>query len=110
MADNPKDFPESLANLFGLSSLARAGVEPDRVALYLMHYLDHRVARRAAAAAGLPADRVVATAEASGHIAAAGIPIALADALAAGRVGRGDLVCCAAFGAGMSWAALVLRL
>jgi 3-oxoacyl-[acyl-carrier-protein] synthase-3 len=43
-------------------------------------------------------------------MAAAGIPIALADARAAGRVRRGDLVCCAAFGAGMSWAAAVLRL
>ena len=34
----------------------------------------------------------------------------VADALAAGRVRRGDLVCCSAFGAGMSWGAAVLEL
>jgi 3-oxoacyl-[acyl-carrier-protein] synthase-3 len=89
--------------------LERADVTADRVALFLVHYLDPRVARAAAARAGLAADRVVATAEAAGHIAAAGIPIALADALAAGRVRRGDLVCCAAFGAGISWGAVLLR-
>jgi 3-oxoacyl-[acyl-carrier-protein] synthase-3 len=91
-------------------ALARARVDPDRVSLFLLHYFDHRVARRAAAAARLPAERVVATAEAAGHIAAAGIPIALADAVAAGRVGAGDVVCAAAFGAGMAWGATVLRL
>jgi len=90
--------------------LERAGVSAERVALYLVHYLDARVAREAADAAHLPGERVVATAEAAGHIAAAGIPIALADALAAGRVGKGDLVCCVAFGAGMSWGGVLLRL
>ena len=90
--------------------LARADVGVDRIALFLVHYIDHRVARRAAEAAGIPPDRIVATSEAAGHVASAGIPLALADALAAGRVRRGDLVCCAAFGAGMSWAGALLRL
>jgi 3-oxoacyl-[acyl-carrier-protein] synthase-3 len=90
-------------------ALERAGVDRGRVSLYVLHYFDHRVARRAAAAARLPAERVVATAEAAGHVAAAGIPIALADAVATGRVRPGDLVCAAAFGAGMAWGATVLR-
>ena len=90
--------------------LERANVPVERVALFVMHYFDHRVARRAADAIGVPPDRVIATAESAGHIAAAGIPIALADAVTAGRVGRGDLVCCAAFGAGMCWAAALLRM
>ena len=91
-------------------ALERAQVTPDQVALFLVHYLDPRVARRAARAWGAPEERVVATAEAAGHMAAAGIPIVLADALHAGRVGRGDVVCAAAFGAGMAWGAAVLRL
>ena len=91
-------------------ALDRADVAPDRVALTLLHYLDPRVARRAGERLGLPAERVVATAEAAGHVAAGGIPIALAEAIASGRVGAGDLVCCAAFGAGMSSGGAVLRL
>ncbi len=90
--------------------LARADVSAERIALHLVHYVDPRVARRAADRAGISPDRVVATAEAAAHIASAGIPIALADARATGRVGPGDLVSCAAFGAGMSWAAAVVRL
>ena len=90
-------------------ALERADVAADRVALYLMHYVDPRVARRAAERAGLPADRVVATAERAAHISSAGLPIALTDARASGRVSPGDLVCCAAFGAGMAWGAGVLR-
>jgi 3-oxoacyl-[acyl-carrier-protein] synthase III len=91
-------------------ALARADVPASRVALWIMHYLDPRVARRAADRLGAPADRVVATAEAAGHIAAGGLPIALADALASGRVSRGDVVCSAAFGAGMSWGSAIIRL
>lgn len=91
-------------------ALDRAGLDVGEVALFLVHYFDHRVARRAADALGAPADRVVATAEAAGHLGAAGIPVALAEAIAGGRVGKGDLVCCTAFGAGMSWGAAVLRL
>ena len=106
-AVHPQAEP-ALADVAG-EALARAGVRPDEVALFLMHYIDARVARRAAERAGFPAERVVATAEAAGHVAAAGIPIALAEARTSGRVAAGDLVCCAAFGAGMSWAGAVVR-
>src|SRR5262249_59150340 len=66
-------------------ALERAGVAREEVALFVLHYLDHRVARRAGHVAGIADDRIVATAEAAGHMAAAGIPSALADALAARR-------------------------
>jgi 3-oxoacyl-[acyl-carrier-protein] synthase-3 len=104
--------PQAEETLAGVTRdvLERAGVGVDEVALFLLHYLDPRAAHRAAARCNLPAERTVATAEAAGHMAAAGIPIALADALADGRIRRGDLVCCAAFGAGMSSAGAVLRM
>jgi 3-oxoacyl-[acyl-carrier-protein] synthase-3 len=91
--------------------LAQAGVAPDALALALVHYLDPRVARRAAERVpGLAAERIVATAEGMGHVAAAGLPVALVAAIRDGRVGRGDLVCLAAFGAGFAWGSAVLRL
>jgi 3-oxoacyl-[acyl-carrier-protein] synthase-3 len=90
--------------------LAEAGVGVGAVDLCIAHYLDPRVARRGAAAAGIADDRIVAPAETIGHVAGAGIPIALADAVRAGRVGKGSVVCCVAFGAGISWAGAVLRL
>jgi 3-oxoacyl-[acyl-carrier-protein] synthase-3 len=91
-------------------SLERAGIAGDRIAVHVVNYFDPRVARRALAAEGVPETRILATAETTGHVGAAGIPLAIADALASGRVGRGDLVCCSAFGAGMSWGAAILEL
>jgi len=90
--------------------LSQGGVGADAPALTIVHYFDPRVARRAAARAGLPDERVLAPAERFGHVAGGGIPIALAQAVAEGRVGRGDLVCCVAFGAGLCWGGALLRL
>jgi 3-oxoacyl-[acyl-carrier-protein] synthase III len=84
--------------------LAKAGLAPGAVDLCIAHYLDPRVARRAAERAGFPPDRIVVPGDGLGHVAAGGIPIALAEAIRAGRVGRGAIVRCLAFGAGISWA------
>ena len=90
--------------------LAKAGVGLDAIDLCIAHYLDPRVARRAARAAGFPDDRIVVPGESLGHVAAGGIPMALAEATRTGRIGRGARVCCIAFGAGISWAGAVLTL
>jgi 3-oxoacyl-[acyl-carrier-protein] synthase-3 len=106
MADQAEAvLPAVLAEVLGT-----AGVTRDAVALHVVHYLDHRVASRAAERAGLPAERVVVPAATGGHVATAGIPIAVTEAVRAGRVGRGDLVSCVAFGAGMASGGAVLRL
>jgi len=91
-------------------TLAKAGLGVDAIDLCIAHYLDPRVARRAARAAGFPDDRIVVPGESLGHVAAGGIPIALAEAMGSGRVGKGARVCCVAFGAGISWAGAVLKL
>jgi 3-oxoacyl-[acyl-carrier-protein] synthase-3 len=85
-------------------------VAAGEVELCIAHYLDPRVARRAVARAGIPDARIIVPGETIGHVAGGGIPIALAEAVRAGRVGPGALVCCVAFGAGISWAGTVLRL
>jgi 3-oxoacyl-[acyl-carrier-protein] synthase-3 len=90
-------------------ALAAAGVTIDDVALFVLHYVDPHVAREAAAAARLPEARTVATAEAVGHLSSAGLPIAIHQALATGRLRHGDRVCAAAVGAGVASGAAVLR-
>ncbi len=90
--------------------LAAASLRPGDVDLCIAHYLDPRIARRAAAAAGIAEDRIVAPADVHGHVAGGGIPIALTEAVRDGRIGRGAVVCCVAFGAGISWAGAVIRL
>jgi 3-oxoacyl-[acyl-carrier-protein] synthase-3 len=91
-------------------TLAAADLGIDAIDLCVAHYLDPRVARRAARAAGFPDDRILVPGDSMGHVAAGGIPMALAEATESGRVGKGARVCCVAFGAGISWAGAVLQL
>jgi 3-oxoacyl-[acyl-carrier-protein] synthase-3 len=91
-------------------TLAKAGLGVDAIDLCIAHYLDPRLARRAARAAGFSDDRIVVPGETLGHVAAGGIPIALAAVTRSGRLGKGARVCCIAFGAGISWAGAVIQL
>jgi len=58
----------------------------------------------------LPAEKVAHNIERYGNTTAASIPLALGEAVEAGRAKKGDLVLCAAFGAGFTWGAALVRL
>lgn len=90
--------------------LERGGCRRDDIAHFFLHYVDPRVTRATATDMGIAADRVTATAERTGHIGAASLPIALSQAWGAGGVRSGDLVCLAAVGAGINWGAAIIRL
>jgi 3-oxoacyl-[acyl-carrier-protein] synthase-3 len=89
--------------------LTDGGYREEEIAHFFLHYLDPRVAFDTAREMGITPDRVTATTSRAGYIAAAALPIALSEALAAGSVRRGDLVCLAGVGAGINWGAVVLR-
>ena len=57
----------------------------------------------------LPEDKVFNNIERYGNTTAGSIPIALYEAMAAGKVRSGTLVCLAAFGAGFTWASALVR-
>ncbi len=56
-----------------------------------------------------PMEKVVANIERTGNTTAASIPLALDEAVRDGRVKPGDNVLFVAFGAGLTWAASVVR-
>jgi 3-oxoacyl-[acyl-carrier-protein] synthase-3 len=58
---------------------------------------------------GLRDDQVFANIDKYGNTTAASIPIALDEALAAGRLERGDLLILTAFGSGFTWASAAIR-
>ena len=58
---------------------------------------------------GIPNERIATVVESTGNTSSASIPLALADSIARGRLGAGDLVVFAGFGAGMTWASAVWR-
>lgn len=90
-------------------ALARAGLRPADVDLFVPHQANHRIITAACDRLGIPTHRVVSVLEHTGNTSAASIPLALAAAAEQGRLRPGSVVACSGFGAGMTWASAVLR-
>lgn len=89
--------------------LARAGLSIDDVNLVVPHQANVRIIDAATKRLGISPEKVFMNLDRYGNTSAATIPLALDEALQAGRIQEGDVVLCVSFGAGLSWAAAVLR-
>lgn len=92
-----------------VASLERAKVTADQIALFVPHQANIRIMETVATKLGIPTDRMASVIAETGNTSSASIPLALAGAVAAGRLSDGDLVLLAGFGAGMTWASVVWR-
>lgn len=90
-------------------ALARAGVCSDRVDLLIPHQANIRIIQATAKHAHIPMDRVYVNVDRYGNTSAASIPMALDEAARNGRLTPGMTVLLVAFGAGFTWAAMVVR-
>ncbi len=90
-------------------SLAQAGASVDDVALVVPHQANIRIIEAAANRLGVPMEKISTVLHRTGNTSSASIPLALVDAIEAGRVHNGDLVLLVGFGAGMTSASAVLR-
>ncbi len=90
-------------------SLERAGATAEELTWIVPHQANIRIIEAAAKRLAQPLDRFIVNIERYGNISAASVPIALAEANAAGKLKKGDLVALAGFGAGLTWASCVMR-
>jgi len=90
-------------------SMQHAGVTADDIALVVPHQANIRIIQSACDKLGIPMERAATVLHRTGNTSSASIPLALADALDAGRVQQGDLVLLVGFGAGMTAASAILR-
>jgi 3-oxoacyl-[acyl-carrier-protein] synthase III len=90
-------------------AMAAANVKVDDISLLVPHQANGRIIQALANRLGFAADRTAIVVHRTGNTSSASVPIALADALDAGRIRRHDLVLFAGFGAGMSAASAVVR-
>src|SRR4051812_4264891 len=91
------------------AAMERAKVTADDIALYVPHQANIRIIDAALPRLGITMDRTAVTIHKYGNTSSASIPLALAEAVGAGRVKEGDLVLMSGFGAGMTWASAVWR-
>ncbi|MEW1550427.1 3-oxoacyl-ACP synthase III family protein [Streptomyces tsukubensis] len=84
-------------------TLRSAQLAPQDIDHLLPHQANLRIVDSILEHSGVPRERLITNIEYYGNTGAASMPIALAEALDAGRIQRGDRVLFAAFGAGMVW-------
>jgi 3-oxoacyl-[acyl-carrier-protein] synthase-3 len=89
--------------------LKRHGLRAADVDLFIPHQANLRIIEAAVKRVGLPMARVFVNVDRYGNTGAASVYVALEEAVAAGRVKRGDLILLAAFGGGFAWGAALLR-
>ena len=89
--------------------LRQNGIGADDVDLFVSHQANRRIILNAADRLGLSPDKIVINIERFGNTTAATIPLALADAIAGGRLKKGHRVLLTSVGAGFTVGAVLLR-
>jgi len=86
-----------------------AGLQISGIDLFIPHQANSRIIQAAAKSLGIPSEKVFVNVDRYGNLSAASTPLALCEAVEMGRIKPGDHIVLAAFGAGLTWAAMVLR-
>lgn len=97
-------FPEVINE-----ALASVGLAKENINMLVPHQANLRISQFVQRQLQLRDDQVWNNIQRYGNTTAASIPIALSEAVEAGAVKKGDLVCLAAFGSGFTWGAALLR-
>lgn len=90
--------------------ISKAGLTSEDIDLFIPHQANYRIIQSAARQAKLPIEKVYMNIQKYGNTSAASVPIALCEALEEGRAKIGDTLAFVAFGAGLTWAAAVVKI
>ncbi|MCU1394555.1 MAG: fabH [Ilumatobacteraceae bacterium] len=90
-------------------TLDHAGVSADEITMVVPHQANIRIIESACAKLGIPMEKAATVLQYTGNTSSASIPLAMNEALDAGRIKHGDLVLLVGFGAGMTAASALLR-
>ncbi len=90
-------------------AIRRAGMTADDIDLLIPHQANLRIIEATAKHAGIPMEKVFVNLDRYGNTSSASIPLAVAQAVAEGRLKPGMVVMLVAFGAGFTWGGVVVR-
>ncbi len=89
--------------------LAQHHLTAAQIACVVPHQANIRIIEALAQRLEIPMERFVINIDRYGNTSAASIPIALDEAVDAGRIRAGDYVVLVAFGAGLTWGATLIK-
>jgi 3-oxoacyl-[acyl-carrier-protein] synthase-3 len=89
--------------------LDEAGVSIEKLAIMIPHQANQRITDAIRTRLGVPEEKVYANICRIGNTSSASIPICLDECVRSGRIKKGDLILMSAFGAGVTWGAVLMR-
>jgi 3-oxoacyl-[acyl-carrier-protein] synthase-3 len=89
--------------------LRASGLTLDDVDLVIFHQANMRIIKSAVRDLGLDAGKVFNNLDRYGNTSAASIPLALDEAYRQGRIERGNRILFSGFGAGLTWATVLMQ-
>jgi 3-oxoacyl-[acyl-carrier-protein] synthase-3 len=109
--DGPEIFKRAVVGMAQASAelLAAHGLTAADIDLLVPHQANLRIIEAVAARVGVPAEKAFVNVQRYGNMSAATVPVALVEALEAGRVAPGSKLLLPAFGAGLTWCAHLVR-
>jgi len=90
-------------------ALEANGLTADDVKLFIPHQANQRIVDSVGKRLGITGERVYVNLDRYGNTSAASIPIALDEAVRAGRLEEGDILLLDAFGGGLTWGSALVR-
>jgi 3-oxoacyl-[acyl-carrier-protein] synthase-3 len=89
--------------------LNQAGLKSEDLDLFIPHQANQRITEAVRERLNVPPEKVYSNIHRIGNTSSASIPICLDECVQSGRLKKGDLVLMAAFGAGVTWGAVLMR-
>jgi len=87
----------------------RNNIHAEDISLLIPHQANIRIIQGVARLTGVSMEKVFVNIEKYGNMSAASVGVALDEAVKAGRIHKGDLVCMVSFGAGLTWASNLIK-
>ena len=92
-----------------VSLLKKLNISSEDIDWVIPHQANIRIIQALAKRINVPMEKVIVNLHKYGNTSAASIPIALGEAIEEGKVKRGNLLLLVAFGAGLTWGAMLVR-
>jgi 3-oxoacyl-[acyl-carrier-protein] synthase III len=96
--------PDAIDKVIHQANLTSADID-----WLILHQANQRIMDAVALRLQIPAEKVVSNVAKYGNTSAASIPIALNEAVRAGKIQAGDTIATSGFGAGLSWGAAIFK-
>jgi 3-oxoacyl-[acyl-carrier-protein] synthase-3 len=90
-------------------AIAKAGLTVDQIDCLIPHQANMRIISAVQERSGIPMEKVFINLHKYGNMSGASTPVALAEAVAEGKIKKGSNVVIAAFGSGLTWGACVFK-